>query len=138
MARALDPEVEDALSLLEPLGDVFARAMFGGWGLYLDGRMFALIGDGQLYLKADDETREAFRAAGCRQFGMELRGKRMEMGYWTAPEAAEDDARELLPWARLAVAAATRAAAGKAARAAKAAKAAKAKKPPAKRRSVKR
>lgn len=114
MPRALDPEVEDALALLEPLGDVFPRAMFGGWGLYLDGRMFALIGDGQLYLKADDETREAFRAAGCRRFGMEMRGRYVEMDYWSRPESAADDRRELLPWARRAVEAAARAAEKKA------------------------
>lgn len=113
MPRPLPPEVEDALSLLEPLGDVSPRAMFGGWGLYLDGRMFALVGDGQLYLKADDETRELFRAAGCRPFGMELRGKWKEMGYWTPPDAAADDRRELLPWARRAVEAAERAVAKK-------------------------
>ncbi len=111
--RPLPPEVEDALSLLEPVGDVFPRAMFGGWGLYLDGRMFALVGDGQLYLKVDDETRELFRAAGCRPFGMEMRGKWKEMGYWTPPDAAADDRRELLPWARRAVEAAERAAAKK-------------------------
>ena len=38
--------------------------MFGGWGLYLHGRMFGLITEGQLYLKADDLTRPDFERAG--------------------------------------------------------------------------
>jgi DNA transformation protein len=38
------------LELLAALGPVIARAMFGGYGLYLDGRMFALICNGALYI----------------------------------------------------------------------------------------
>jgi hypothetical protein len=37
--------------------------MFGGWGLYTEGRMFALIAEGQLYFKVDEETRESFMGA---------------------------------------------------------------------------
>ncbi len=35
--------VERALARLLPMGPVRARAMFGGWGLFLDDVMFALI-----------------------------------------------------------------------------------------------
>lgn len=35
--------VDYLVESLTPVGDVEARAMFGGWGFYLDGRMFALV-----------------------------------------------------------------------------------------------
>jgi DNA transformation protein len=42
--------VEFLIDQLQPLGGVSARAMFGGWGVYLDGRMFALVAEDTLYV----------------------------------------------------------------------------------------
>jgi hypothetical protein len=58
-----DALVEHLRDLLEPLGRVSARAMFGGHGLYLDGLMIGVILDEALYLKTDAQTRDAFEAA---------------------------------------------------------------------------
>jgi DNA transformation protein len=110
----MDSFVEYTVELLEKLGPVQARRMFGGWGLYFGGRMFGLIGDGQLYLKTDEISRPEFQAAGCRPFVWEGGGQRIEMSYWTPPADASDDAYALLPWARRGVDAATRAALKKA------------------------
>jgi DNA transformation protein len=108
-----DSFVEYTLELLEPLGPVRARAMFGGWGLYSGALMFGLIIEGQLYLKVDDVTRPAFEAAGCKPFVYEGAAKPVTMSYWTPPSDAADDALALLPWARRGVEAAQRAAAKK-------------------------
>lgn len=113
MART-DSFVEYTVELLEKLGAVQSRSMFGGWGLYLGGRMFGLIGGGQLFLKVDDVTRPDFQAAGCRPFVYEGMSTPVELGYWTPPADAADDAYALLPWARKAVDAANRAALKKA------------------------
>ena len=56
--------VEFVLESLQPLGGLSARRMFGGWGIYKDGVMFALIAHDQLYLRVDDGTRAAYEAAG--------------------------------------------------------------------------
>jgi DNA transformation protein len=110
MAR-MDSFVEYTLELLEPLGSVLARAMFGGWGLYQGGRMFGLIVEDRLYLKTDDVTRADFEAAGGEPFVYDSgKGKPVTMSYWTPPSDASDDAHLLLPWARRAVDAALRAA----------------------------
>ncbi|MCY1033980.1 TfoX/Sxy family protein [Corallococcus sp. BB11-1] len=124
-----DSLVEYTLELLEPLGPVQARSMFGGWGLYFGGRMFGIIIQGQLHLKVDDVTRADFEAEGCRPFVYESRGKAQPMSYWTPPADAEDNSRMLLPWARRAVDAANRAAMKKAAAKKPTAKKAPAKKP---------
>ena len=129
MARQ-DSFVEYALELLEPLGPVQARAMFGGWGLYLGGVMFGLIIEGGLYLKVDDVTRPAFESAGSEPFIYQGAHKPTAMSYWSAPADAQDDAHALLPWARRGVEASQRAAAKKKK---PAAKKAAAKKPAAKR-----
>ena len=104
--------VEYMLELLEALGPVRARAMFGGWGLYQGGRMFGLIDEDRLYLKTDDTTRATFEAAGGEPFIYDSGkgGKPVTMSYWTPPPDAADDAHALLPWARRAVEAALRAA----------------------------
>jgi DNA transformation protein len=102
--------VEYTLELLEPLGPVRARAMFGGWGVYLGGRMFGLIIGERLYLKTDELTRSRFEEAGGEPFVYEGKGRKpVTLSYWTPPADAADDALALLPWARRAVEAAQRA-----------------------------
>lgn len=92
----------------EALGEVRARAMFGGHGLYHGGVMFALIADDQLYFKVDEATRGRFDEAGSRPFVYQGKGKPVTMSYWGAPEGALDAADDLRPWARLGVEAARR------------------------------
>jgi len=94
--------------LLDPLGRISLRPMFGGHGVYCDGLFFAIVIDGRLYLKVDDETRAHFQAAGCAPFVYEGRSAPVEMSYWHAPEQAMDSAEDMRPWARLAIAAAMR------------------------------
>lgn len=98
--------------VLEQLGRVApavtGRAMFGGLGIYSAGRIFALVDDDVLYLKADAATRPDFEAAGMgpfRPFGPE--GEVMQ--YWQLPEGVLEDAELLAPWAEKAVAVAARA-----------------------------
>ena len=95
--------------LLEPLGRVRTRRMFGGHGLYVDDLFVALIAFDKLFLKADDETRPAFQAAGCEPFVYDGAGKQVTVSYWTVPAEAMESPGQMQPWARLAIAAALRA-----------------------------
>ena len=104
--------VDHVAGRLLPLGPVQARRMFGGWGLFLDGVMFALIARDRLYLKADAESAARFEAAGCAPFTYQRKGKTIALSYREAPpdtlEGAGDGAGDLLAWAELAVEAARR------------------------------
>lgn len=100
--------------LLATAGQVVARRMFGGHGIYLDGLFVAIVDDDELYLKADDMTRAVFDAASCASFVYAKDGKNMTMNYRRAPDDAMDAPHLMLPWARLALAAAVRAKANKA------------------------
>jgi DNA transformation protein len=113
-----DPEfVTFALDLLAPLGPVEARAMFGGHGLYARGVMFGLLDDDELFLKTDGECRARFVEAGCRRW---VYGRMQSTSYFRPPDDAHEDPEAMLPWARLALEAALRAAAAKAKRPAEA------------------
>lgn len=43
--------VEAHARRMQALGDVTFRAMFGEWGVRIDGRFAAVIGDGRIFLK---------------------------------------------------------------------------------------
>jgi DNA transformation protein and related proteins len=100
------------LDLLSAAGAATARRMFGGHGLYIDA-MVAVVVDGELYLKTDDETRPIFATAGCSAWRYAGKGKPVEMSYWSVPAEAMDSSEAMAPWARLALAAARRKAAAK-------------------------
>lgn len=110
---AQDELASHACELLEPLGHVRSRRMFGGYGIDVDGLFIALIAFDRLYLKADDQTRAAFEAAGCEPFVYAGSGKPVTMNYWTVPAEAMESPALMHPWARLAIAAALRARASK-------------------------
>ncbi len=86
------------------------RRLFGGFGIYADGTMFALASRGVIYLKADDETAAAFEREGRGPFTYAAKGgKRTVMSYWQLPDRLYDDADALADWARTALAVARRA-----------------------------
>ncbi len=101
---ALDSAIEQAKELLHDLGPVTSRKMFGGAGLYLDGVMFGLIADEELFLKATGDFVDDLKALGSSPFVYEGKGKPVSMSYWRLPESALDDADEAVELARRAVA----------------------------------
>src|SRR6185369_4305800 len=110
MARASE-FVAHLLDLLAPLGGVSARGMFGGWGVYREGRIFALVAGEVFYVKVDDENREEFLAHRLVPFSYETRnGRREAMAYYTVPAEALDSSPLLCEWAQKGMAAAERAA----------------------------
>ena len=56
------------VDLMQSIGPVNAKAMFGGYGIFLEGLMFGLVADSVLYLKVDKETENEFKAKGLEQF----------------------------------------------------------------------
>ncbi len=100
-------------------GRLTARAMFGGHGLYLDGLLVGVLIEEGVYLKADDETRARFEAAGCAPYVYQGQQQPITMSYWSVPEEALDSADTGRTWLRLAQEAALRKAAKKPPRRAK-------------------
>lgn len=102
------------LEMLEPVGPVAARRMFGGAGIFLDGVMFALVTREQLYFRVDDQTRGDFLEQGCEPFMYRTKkGERGLSSYYEAPDHLLDDADEMAEWGRSAADAAFRVRAAK-------------------------
>jgi DNA transformation protein len=103
-----NPYLDYLLEELEPLGEIRAKAMFGGHGLYCDEVFFALVANGALFLKADDENRPHFEAQGLKAF-RPFQDKPDVMQYYEAPAEMFEDKEVLKQWAGGAVAAGVRA-----------------------------
>jgi DNA transformation protein len=106
--------------LLASAGPCRARRMFGGWGISTDGLTIAIVADlgsgEQLWLKADDETRSRYEAAGCERFTYRAQGVERSMNYYSAPQEALESAQFMAPWARQALDCALRAQSAKVSR----------------------
>ena len=100
--------------ILSSAGPCTAKRMFGGWGISTDGLTIAIIADlgrgEKLWLKANDESRQAWEAAGCERFTYSASkdGEPVSRGmnYYSAPEDAMDSAHAMAAWARMALQAA--------------------------------
>lgn len=94
---AYDTAYVDALvEELAPLGEVTARAMFGGAGIFESGTMFALVtSDNRLHFRVDETNQPAYVAAGSAKYG--------KMPYWSVPEEVESVTSLLQEWAGVAI-----------------------------------
>ena len=87
---------EDCVSRLAPLKQVSTKKMFGGFGIYQEGKMFALItSDAELFFKVDGSNREQFAQASAAQHG--------KMPYFRVPDSVLSDDTKLVDWAKSAV-----------------------------------
>lgn len=102
-----------AVEMLQGVGPVYSKRMFGGFGVFLDGMMFGLIADNVLYLKVDADNRAEFDGLGLQAFTYNKQGKDMQMSYCQAPEDAMEDLELMTQWGNLGLSAALRAAAKK-------------------------
>jgi DNA transformation protein and related proteins len=85
------------------------RRLFGGAGIYADGRMFALVHRGVIYLKADEQNAPAFDREELEPFSYSRGGERASLtSYRRMPDRLYDDPDELASWAKAALAAAGR------------------------------
>ena len=93
---------EDLSGVFERFGRVSARRMFGGHGLFHEGRMFGLVSRERVYLKTDEENRAQFEAKGLAPFEYMRAGKLTPTSYVEAPPEIYEDREEAARWARLA------------------------------------
>ena len=87
------------------LGDIFeeslnvsARAMMGGYTLYADGKVFAIVGDDQLWFKGSNELAEWYLSRGSKKFSYIKEGKEQGMNYFLVPEEIIEDISVFNEW----------------------------------------
>lgn len=94
--------------VFERFGPIIVRKMFGGYGIYRDRLMFALVSDDLLYLKADGENAQHFEELGLGKFRYRSGEKIVAMSYYLAPPEIMEDREQAAIWARKAYDAALR------------------------------
>ncbi len=74
--------IQEANDLLKEVPEYSHRAMFGGYGLYSNGRVFALFDDGFIFLKGDAISAPLYEESGGIQFSYMSKNGPMSMKYW--------------------------------------------------------
>jgi DNA transformation protein len=83
---------ERVIESLHPLGDMTGKKMFGGYGIFESGTMFALVNsEGRVFFKADESNRWRFQEAGADRHG--------KMPYYQVPDTVLRDEDLLFEWA---------------------------------------
>lgn len=106
--------IEHLRDVFRAFGMIDARRMFGGYGIYHEGLMFAIVMDDLLYLKADAQSAAFFESRGMPKFSYQRNGKTASLSFYCAPETIMEDSDEALLWARRSFEAALRSRAVKA------------------------
>ncbi|RYE01987.1 MAG: TfoX family protein [Sphingomonadales bacterium] len=102
--------VDWVVEACEPMGSVSMRHMMGCAMLYLDGTVFGLVDESDIWFKADAISNAVWDEAGCERFTFTgSDGKTESLNYRRGPADVYDDADAMREWAGVAVAAGLRA-----------------------------
>ena len=80
----------------DSLGYVTNRAMFGGYGIFHEGVMFALIADDTLYFKVNESNLDSYEQAGSKPFPHGI-------SYWEVPAELLEEDSKLHEWANTSI-----------------------------------
>ena len=94
LISAASEAAEDIQNRLAELGDIRIKKMFGGYGIFEEDKMFALIDSkGPVFFKTDETNQARFEEAGSE--------KHARMPYFSVPEEVLSEDDLLREWARL-------------------------------------
>lgn len=78
---------------------ITAKRMFGGYGYYLDGIIFAILADEQLYFKVGEGNRKDYEKFDSKPFTYPMKnGKLSTLSYWELPADILEDPDVLPTW----------------------------------------
>lgn len=87
--------VDYVVELISGWANISVRKMFGGYSLYREGLMFALISNDELFFKVDADSIAQFERLGCRPFIYTSQKKTVRLSYWSAPDGSLDAPAEM-------------------------------------------
>lgn len=114
MSSTRNEFIEYVVELMADWATVSARRMFGGYGLFREGLMFALVVGDELFFKTDAGNVTQFEQAGSRPFVYQGQNRVVQMSYWSAPASSLESSAEMGEWCHSAYGSALRAQAIKA------------------------
>ena len=98
------------VDLMQSIGPVTAKSMFGGHGIFLNKLMLGLVSNSILYFKTNKELENELKVIGSEAFTYNKKGKAFKMSYYQAPEEALENYEDMKLWASKAYNAALQAA----------------------------
>ena len=88
---------EAMVEKLKSIKGISSKKMFGGHGIFHEGKMFGIVNSkGEWYLKADESSVPDFEEKGAHKHG--------RMPYYSIPEAVINDDKILKTWAKKSIA----------------------------------
>lgn len=89
-----DNFVEFVKTAIENFAQITSKKMFGGYGLYFENKIFAIIANNCLYFKVNSDTKEIFQKIPSYPFTYDGKGKIIEMSYFLiSDDIIEDDSK---------------------------------------------
>ena len=93
--------LEDVLGHIQ---GITSRAMFGGYGIYREGIIFAIIAENQLFFKVGDSNISDYEEMKSHPFVYEHgKHRKTTMSYWLVPDEILNDKTKTLEWVEKAV-----------------------------------
>ncbi len=96
MIQKTKSRVSQAKSLLSSLGNIRSRSQFGGYSLSVESTIFALVSDGELYLRETCENEQMLHALQCNPMIYRKRGLEVSLRYFEVNEALWQEPQRLL------------------------------------------
>ena len=79
---------------------ITTRPLFGAVALYRNDHVFAMVWQGALYFKVDDQSRAVYEAAHSQPLGYVSKGEDQVLkSYWEVPADVTEDYEKLQLWA---------------------------------------
>jgi len=100
------PILKDSMRLFEQLGHIKSRSMFGGFGIFADDTMFALVVNDKLHVRADAALAKQFKSQGLEPYIYKKRGFPVVTKYFALCDDWAADASKTLNIATVALKAA--------------------------------
>ena len=90
--------ITDVISRLSSFGDITSRRMFGGYGIYKEGIIIALMDEDELYFKSTPASESFYQSFDSYPFVYEGQRRPVKMSYWQVPQTVFNDPLLLEKW----------------------------------------
>lgn len=97
----MDKDFHDYImyDVMSDISGISSKPMFGGYGVYKDGKIFAILFEGKLYFKVGDSNRADFEKAGSKPFVYSKKKKgTVSLSYFELPVDVMEDKEQLEAW----------------------------------------
>ncbi|MBK4716288.1 MULTISPECIES: TfoX/Sxy family DNA transformation protein [Tenebrionibacter/Tenebrionicola group] len=89
-------KIKQAQTCLSILGEIRSRALFGGYSLSIDDTIFAMVAEGEMYLRACEQSAEYYQLAKLPMLSYTKRGRTVQLNYYRVDDSLWQDPPQLM------------------------------------------